>query len=158
MHAQVIRRATEDDEPFLVEMLYQALFVPPGEAPLPRSVLDKPDIAHYVRGFGRQRGDVGYVAETVPGEPLGAAWVRQLTSDDPGYGYVDDHTPELSIAVVAECRRTGVGTDLLEYLLDRVPRCSLSVDERNPAIRLYGRFGFEIIATKGTSATMLRSK
>jgi GNAT superfamily N-acetyltransferase len=151
-----IREATGDDEPFLVEMLYAALFVAPGEPLLPRSVLDRPELARYVRGFGDRPGDVGRIAEHRVDGPVGAAWVRRFTRDAPGYGYVDDDTPELSIAVQHTRRGAGLGGLLLGHLLEEVPRCSLSVDARNPAVRLYARFGFEVASRSGTSLTMLR--
>jgi ribosomal protein S18 acetylase RimI-like enzyme len=50
----------------------------------------------------------------------------------------------------------GVGTELLTKLIADVPRCSLSVDQRNPAVRLYESLGFEIIERSGTSLTMIR--
>jgi ribosomal protein S18 acetylase RimI-like enzyme len=90
------------------------------------------------------------------GSPIGAAWVRRYSIDNPAYGYVDDDTPELSIAVVATHRGMGVGTELLTKLIADVPRCSLSVDQRNPAVRLYESLGFEIIERSGTSLTMIR--
>jgi GNAT superfamily N-acetyltransferase len=155
--ACTIRSAVAADEAYLVEMLYLALFVPPGGEPFPRSVLDAPAIAHYARGFGATDGDVGFVAADVTGGAIGAAWVRRLTGDDPGYGYVDDATPELTMAVVGPWRGRGVGTSLLDALVAVVPRVCLSVDERNPAIRLYRRFGFVEIARDGHSVTMLRS-
>ena len=138
-------------------MVYAALFVPAGQPPFPLTVLDRPDISHYYRGFGHRPGDVGWIAQAPSGELVGAAWARQLTSDDPGYGYVDDDTPELSIAVIAPHRGTGIGSCLLAELARSVARCSLSVDERNPARRLYERFGFEVVAVHGASLTMLRS-
>jgi ribosomal protein S18 acetylase RimI-like enzyme len=152
-----LREATQRDEPFLQEMLYEALFVAPGDPPMPRSVVDHPDLSRYVRGFGGRRGDVGLIAQTSAGDPIGAAWVRRLPSDDPGHGFVDDETPELSVAVVAAWRGFGVGTALLARLLDSTPRCSLSVDDRNRAVILYERFGFEIVSSKGHSLTMLRA-
>lgn len=151
-----IRQATASDEPFLRKMLYAALFVPPGKPPFPRGVVYEPRLAHHVDGFGTWNGDIGFIAE-LSGRPLGAAWVRQLTEDDPGYGFVDNATPELSIAVLEEWRGLGVGTQLMESLLAAVPRCSLSVDRRNPAVRLYERSDFVVVATDGDSVTMLRN-
>jgi GNAT superfamily N-acetyltransferase len=152
-----LRRATSADEPFLRRMVYEALYVLPGLPPLPESVLDEPDVCHYYRAFGRRPGDVGRVAVTEAGECIGATWVRQLTSEDPGYGYVDDDTPELTIAVTAPHRGSGLGSALLADLLLEVPRCSLSVDPRNPALTLYERFGFEAVGGDGHSMTMLRT-
>ena len=99
-----IREATQGDEPFLLEMLYEALFVPVGSPPFPTSVVDHPDLSRYARGFGHQEGDRGWIAESSAGNLLGAAWVRQMPSDDPGYGFVADDIPELSIAVVPDHR------------------------------------------------------
>jgi GNAT superfamily N-acetyltransferase len=137
-------------------MVYEALYVPAGHPPLPESVLDQPDVSQYYRGFGRRIGDVGRIAETRGGEPVGAAWARQFTSTDPGYGFVDDHTPELSIAVLPAHRGRGLGTTLLLDVFAEVPRSSLSVDRRNPARRLYERLGFEVVAANGDTLTMLR--
>ena len=149
-----IRDASGADESFLVDMLYEALFVPPSAEPFPREIVDRPDLARYVRGFGHRPGDVGVIAED-NGVPIGAAWVRQMSLADPGYGFVDDTTPELSIAVVSERRGHGVGTELLASLMRRLNRCSLAVDERNPARRLYERLGFEVVSHQGLSVTML---
>jgi ribosomal protein S18 acetylase RimI-like enzyme len=151
-----VRPATSADESFLREMVFAALFVPDGQPPFAREVLDQPDISHYYRGFGHRPGDVGLVALRPSGEPVGAAWVRQLTGDDPGYGFVDDETPELTIAVGPAHRGRGLGTRLLAELSRAVPRCSLSVDHRNPACRLYERCGFTIVAFDGNSLTMVR--
>ena len=136
-------------------MVYEALFVAQGADPFPRTVLDEPQIAHYAKGFGRP-GDQGLVAETSAGSPIGAAWVRRFSGNDRGYGYVDDDTPELSIAVIEKRPGMGVGAALLLQLFVEVPRCSLSVDHRNPAVRLYERLGFETIERSGDSLTMLR--
>src|SRR5829696_10446914 len=110
-----IRVATAGDEPFLREMLFLAPFVPPGTDPLPRLDRDDPALTHYVDGYGRG-GDLGVIASEEETD-VGAAWVRLLIGKDAGYGYVDDVTPELTIAVVPEWRSRGVGTRLLEALL-----------------------------------------
>ncbi len=137
------------------QMVYEALYVPAGHAPFPASVLDQPEVNHYFRRFGERPGDVGRIAVTDSGEPVGAAWVRRFSSTDPGYGFVDERTPELTIAVVPSARGQGSGTTLLLDLLAVVPRCSLSVDRRNPALRLYERLGFQVVATDGDTLTML---
>jgi GNAT superfamily N-acetyltransferase len=152
-----IRTATTADEPFLRDMLYEAIFVPDGSTPLPRAVVDTPALAHYVDGYGRP-GDRGLVACT-DADPIGAAWVRQLTASDPGYGYVDDETPELSIAVARDWRGLGIGSrlmhDLLGALEGAVLAISLSCDPANPALRLYERLGFTVVGESGGSVTMV---
>jgi GNAT superfamily N-acetyltransferase len=153
--AYTIRPATSADEGFIFEMLYEALFVPEGSEPLPRSILEEPDIAHYATGFGNRQGDTGFVADTT-GESIGAVWVRLLSGGDRGYGYVDEETPELSIAVRPDWQGQGIGTALIARLIEVVPRMSLRSDARKPASRLYERLGFEIIASDRTSLTMLR--
>jgi ribosomal protein S18 acetylase RimI-like enzyme len=139
-------------------MLFEAIFVPEGTAPLPREVIDAPGVAHYVVGYGRA-GDHGLVA--LDGKTsIGAAWVCTLTESDPGYGYVDDATPELTVAVAPEWRGRGIGSRLMRELLAAlegvVRAVSLSCDPANPAIRLYERLGFVAVGESGGSITMLK--
>lgn len=147
-----IRPAVPGDEAFLRRMLYLALFVPPGAEPFPPGVVDEPAIAHYVVGWGRD-GDVGRIAER-GGRPIAAAWVRRWRPDDRGYGWVDDAVPELSIAVEPSEQGRGTGTRLVQELLAVVPEMSLSVDRRNPAVRLYERLGFIVVTSDGDTLTM----
>ena len=142
-------------------MLYQSLHVPGGDAPFPRDVVTRPEIAKYVRGWGRQ-GDLGFVArDSSSNEPIGAAWLRLLKGDERGYGYVDDHTPELGIAVLPEYRGRGVGSALLRRLLEAASAVyesvSLSVSSDNPALRLYERMEFQQVSMSGRSVTMIKS-
>lgn len=148
-----LRAATEADEPFLWEMLYLALYVPSGRAPFPRSVLRDPAIARYVEGWGTQFRDTGLIA-VVRGSPVGAAWLRWFHAANTGYRFVDEETPELSIAVRAEHRGKGVGSLLLKQLLTGVPAASLSCDPANPAWRLYILLGFKPLPD---GRTMLRT-
>lgn len=150
-----IRTAAPSDEQFLFDMLQLAIFTPPGADPPPASVLDQPAIAHYAAGFGTRRGDVGFVA-TCDGTPVGAAWARRFPATDPGYGFVAQDIPELTVAVAPAVRNSGLGTRLLETLLTAIGPASLSCDVRNPAMRLYERLGFEVVGTDGTAVVMLR--
>ena len=157
----VIRSIRPDDEPFLGEMLYQALYVAAGEPPFPREIVEQPEIRRYVEGWGRP-DDFGFVAEDEKTrQPVGAAWARLMTGDARGYGYVDEATPELTIAVLPEYRGGGVGRRLLERLLaasrSRYPALCLSVSAGNPAQRLYRRLGFEIVKASAESLTMKAS-
>jgi len=147
-----LRVATASDEPFLWDMLYLALFVPPGEPALPRSVLHHAAIARYVDGWGNRTGDSGLIA-LVDGAPVGAAWLRYFPASDPGYGFVDERTPELSVAVLPTHRSMGIGSHLIQELLRNAHAVSLSCDPANPAWRLYVRFGFRPLPD---GRTMLR--
>jgi len=136
-----LRAAMASDEPFLREMLYLAIFVPPGEPAPPRSIVHEPTIARYVDGWGTRSGDSGLIA-LVDGAPVGAAWLRSFAASAPGYGFVDERTPELSVAVLPSHRGMGIGSHLIEELLQGVDAISLSCDPANAAWRLYIRLGF----------------
>lgn len=154
----IIRPLTQADEPHLWEMLYQAIYVAAGDTPPERDVVNQPEFARYVRAWGRA-DDSGFIAiNTGSQQPIGAAWLRLLTGDDKGYGYVDDATPELSVAVLSGYRGKGIGTRLLTELLRAAsihyPAVSLSVAPDNPASQLYQHLGFETVGMSGTSLTM----
>lgn len=155
----IIRRLTPQDEPFLWEMLYQAIYVSQGEPAPPRDIVRLPELARYVQGWGG-KGDCGFVAsDAQAGQAVGAVWLRLLTGANTGFGYVDDATPELSIAVLPEYRGRGIGTQLLVHLFESDCGCStisLSVSLGNPAIRLYECFGFEIVGSNDTSLILGR--
>jgi ribosomal protein S18 acetylase RimI-like enzyme len=156
----ILREASALDEPFLWEMLYHSLYVPPGCAPFSRDILSRPEIAKYVQGWGRS-GDMALIAlDANSNEALGAAWIRVFIGPEKGYGYVADSTPELGIAVLPEHRGRGIGSLLLQRLVEtatfRYDAMSLSVSADNPAQRLYRRAGFERVASSGDSITMLK--
>jgi hypothetical protein len=58
MEAPIVRKAAAEDEPFLREMLYHSLFVPEGEKPFSRTILQDPAVSKYeiYRGMGANRG------------------------------------------------------------------------------------------------------
>ncbi len=141
-----IRDLTVDDVPFLREMLYAAVTWRPGDTYLPfEMAIDHPELVRYHAGWGRT-GDAGLVACEAE-RPVGAVWWRLFTADDHGYGYIDDDTPELAIAVVADRRGSGVGRALMTAAHERaralgLKRMALSVNEDNPAKRLYEALGY----------------
>jgi GNAT superfamily N-acetyltransferase len=154
-----VRRATPADGPFLAKMVAVAAAWRPAAGMLEiDEVMTNPKLAHYVTGWPRP-GDLGVVAEHR--EPVGAAWLRLFTVGDRSYGFVDVDVPEISIGVVEHWRGAGIGTRLLEVLIDLavaqdVRALSLSVERDNPARRIYQRLGFREIAAVGGSLTMLR--
>lgn len=153
-----IRDAIFTDEPFLREMLFQAIFVEKGEHPPARSILHESAIKKYVDGWGKS-GDFGLIAE-LNDNPVGAIWSRLFSENNRGFGWIDVKTPELSMAVEFQNRSQGIGTKLLQELLTSqsfYKQISLSVSPNNPVVRLYRRMGFVEVGNSGTSITMLRS-
>jgi ribosomal protein S18 acetylase RimI-like enzyme len=144
----IIRMATHDDEPFLWEMLYFAAHMDEDGKVSAEEAKQNPDLVKYVNDWGRVT-DVGCIAlEPNSNQPIGAAWIRLLIANEKTTSYVDDVTPELAIAVMPEYLGCGVGTLLLQHLLEaakqRYPRVALSVRATNPAKRLYERMGFVV--------------
>ncbi|MEP6698712.1 MAG: N-acetyltransferase [Verrucomicrobiota bacterium] len=145
----VIRPLTGADEPILWEMLYQALHRGAAEPP-PHDIVHQPEYARYVENWGRE-GDRGFVAHDAKDQQLlGAVWLRPPTGNV---------TPELAFAVSPGQRRRGIGAALLTRWVRANPEqseISLKVGASNPAIRLYERFGFKVVAEGATAVTMRR--
>jgi ribosomal protein S18 acetylase RimI-like enzyme len=149
----MIRRGASSDVPFMRDMLTHAYYWrwgTPGAEDIPTS--------RYVDGWGRP-GDTSVIALD-GGFPVGAAWYRLFTEDAPGFGFVDDRTPELTIAVVPSKRGKGLGEQLMSALLERArqaghDRISLSVEQANPARKLYERFGFGEVDERGDTVVMV---
>ncbi len=157
------REITPADEPFLRDMIYQAVYVPPG-TPLPgKEILKLPKLAQYAHNWGKE-GDQGLIAlDADRNVRAGAVWTRLFSAPSTGYGYVADHIPELTIALLPEYRGQGLGTRLLQQFFEHLQQMgyeavSLSVVPENPAFRLYQRFGFQDTGKGiGDSLTMLKS-
>ncbi len=148
----MIREAGQQDVRFLRDMLRHAYYWRwgPDDIDLP--------VSRYVDRWGRP-GDRALLALDERGLPVGAAWYRLFPREEPGYGFLDEQTPELSIAVVPSRRGKGLGKELLTALMDRAradgyKALSLSVEKDNPALHLYERHGFAKVGEAGNAYTM----
>ncbi|MGC4794708.1 N-acetyltransferase family protein [Micromonospora saelicesensis] len=154
-----IRAATSADSEFLVDMLVEAVNWLPERNWSREQILANPALAHYVSGW-MQPNDFGLVAVDRADGSVGAAWFRYLTAADPGYGYVSDDVPELTIGVVETWRGRGVGRMLLRAVLDAarergIRTVSLSVERANFAARLYAAEGFRTVESFEDADTMV---
>ena len=150
-----IRPLKQEEIPLLEEYLYQAIFIPSGLEPLPRSILKEPELEMYIKDFGQQPDDWALAAE-VNGQLVGSVWVRIMKD----YGYFDDQTPSLSISFLPDFRGQGLGQQLMTAMLDLLkakgyPSVSLSVSKDNPALRFYQRLGFVTVEERGNDYLML---
>ena len=147
----VISGLTAADEPILREMLYHGLQTMGGEAGPSRETIRRPEYARYVEHWGRV-GDTGFLArDTKSGELIGAVWMRSSG--------VQHETPELAFAVKPGHRRRGIGAALLTQLVKENPQhssVSIRASAKNPAVRLYERFGFKVVQQSEQAVTMSR--
>ena len=153
-----IRTLETRDIPFMREMVYQSLFVPKGKKPFPRSILEEPFISKYVDGWREKSSDIGLIAER-DNQSIGAIWLCLFDEAHKGFGYVDDETSEISIALIEEFLGNRIGTALMLELEAQAKdygyrKLCLSVDPRNPTRRLYQRFGYVHVGWCDTSWTM----
>lgn len=153
---------SENDLEFLMDMMYESIHIPQNK-PSKEELLYSLNMKKYSEGWIRQ-GDRALIAYNENNIPVGAAWYRLFTENQKGYGYVDNETPELGIAVTNEVRGNGIGHLLMERLIETASRdgytsLSLSVDPNNTqAVQLYKKFGFGECGTSGTSSTMKYTK
>lgn len=145
----MLRPIRRQDVRFLRDMLRHAYHWRLNEDPeLP--------VYRYVQHWGR-RGDAGVIAFDGP-NVYGAAWYRLFTAVEPGFGFVDERTPEVTIAVVPSRRGRGTGTELLEALLDRARADGfeqISLSAQAGQTGFYERHGFRAVRTAEGAVTML---
>ena len=140
-----IRKIKETEYPLLKDFLYEAIFVPDGVEPPPKSIVDTPELQVYISGFGSKPHDIALIAEA-DNKAIGAVWVRIMND----YGHIDNETPSFAISLYKEYRGRGIGTemmkDMLVILKDRGYRqASLAVQKANYAVKIYCKVGFEIV-------------
>ena len=144
----MIRKAGPQDVRFLRDMLKHAYHWRLNADP------DLP-VARYVNNWGRP-GDAGIIAWE--NGPIGAAWYRIFKEREPGFGFINERTPELTIAVVPSRRGRGAGKELLEALLAQARRdgyAQVSLSSGKDQSAYYERFGFEPVEEDEHAVTML---
>jgi GNAT superfamily N-acetyltransferase len=115
-------------------------------------------VYRYVQNWGR-KGDAGVLALEGP-HAYGAAWYRLFTEREPGFGFVDEQTPELTIAVVPGRRGSGLGGELMDALLERARdegHTAISLSAEADHTGLYERHGFEAVEQKDGTVTMRKT-
>ena len=151
------RRATAANLPFMEEVFVITADWNPGHERGAEYWRADPTFQMYIGGFPRPT-DLGFIAAR-EGQDVGAIWSRYFTADDPGYGFVGEQTPELTVGVVAGRRGEGIGRALMNVMLAASNTdLSLSVEDGNPAIELYRKSGFVEVGRVGNSTTMLRKR
>ena len=98
----IIRKIRPEEYSLLREFLYQAIYLPVGVVPPPRSVIDLPELHVYIADFGTQSGDHCMVAEA-EGKVVGAAWCRIMED----YGHIDSSTPSFGHLITVGVSRAG---------------------------------------------------
>ena len=129
----------------LSDFLYEAIYIPEGLAPPPKSVIECSELQEYIVEFGNRKHDKALVAE-MQGNVIGAIWVRIMND----YGHIDNDTPSLAMSVYKKYRGLGIGTSLLKQLLqvERLAgysKISLSVQKSNYAVKMYEKVGFTVV-------------
>lgn len=140
-----IRKIKESEYSILNDFLYEAIFIPVGVEVPPRDIINQPELQVYVIDFGKQKGDYCLVAESDE-KIIGAVWVRIMND----YGHIDDETPSFAISLYPEYRNKGIGTALMNSLIDLLKsenykQASLAVQKANYAVKMYKKVGFEIV-------------
>ena len=141
----LLRALREDEKELLKNFLYEAIFIPEGVEPPAREIIELPELKIYYEDFGSGRADYCIVAED-EGRVIGAAWTRIMYD----YGHVDDDTPSFAISLYKEYRGQGIGTKLMQAMLDLLhengyKRASLAVQKANYAVRMYEKVGFRTV-------------
>lgn len=128
--------------------MYEAIYQKPDEVPLAKDIVKVPELSIYTQDFGRE-GDLGLTA-VVDGQVVGLAWCRILDGPIKGYGFIDDQTPELAMALLPAYRGADLGTAMLKEMMSLAQasgykNLSLSVAKDNYAVKLYMKAGFKLL-------------
>ena len=139
-----IRKIRESEYHILEDFIYEAIFIPEGVTPPPKSIIYQPDLQVYINGFGTEKDDICFVAE-VDDKVIGAVWVRDMKD----YGHISDGIPSFAISLYKEYRNFGIGTELMTTMLNELrskgyTKASLAVQKANYAVKMYKNVYFRI--------------
>lgn len=151
----LIREIKKQEYNLLDDFLYEAIFIPEGVEVPSKEITNQPDLQIYIADFGKQN-DNCLVAEC-NGKIVGAVWTRIIND----YGHIDNETPSLAISLFKEYRSLGIGTALMNRMIELLKskgynRVSLSVQKENYAYNLYKKVGFEIIKENDEDFIMVK--
>ncbi|MEC1180146.1 GNAT family N-acetyltransferase [Metasolibacillus meyeri] len=155
-----VRDFSNHELDFLTDMLYESIHIPENK-PEKMALLNLPHLKKYHENWGRI-GDTALIALDSHNQAMGAVWYRLFNEANKGYGYVDSNIPELGIAICQEARGLGLGTLLMQSIMQKARQdgytsISLSVDpENHTAVHLYKKLDFEDFGISGTSITMIK--
>lgn len=140
-----IRKLKENEYKILDDFLYEAIFIPNGAKKPPREIINNEELQIYVKDFGNYKDDNCIVAE-YDNTIVGSCWTRIMND----YGHIDDETPSFAISLYEEYRGKGIGTKLMQAMLNLLKekgykKTSLSVQKNNYAVKMYKKVGFKII-------------
>lgn len=151
----LIREIKKQEYNLLDDFLYEAIFIPEGVEVPSKEITNQPDLQIYIADFGKQN-DNCLVAEC-NGKIVGAVWTRIIND----YDHIDNETPSLAISLFKEYRSLGIGTALMNRMIELLKskgykRVSLSVQKENYAYNLYKKVGFEIIKENDEDFIMVK--
>lgn len=151
----IIREMEKHEYPLLKDFLYEAIYIPNGTEPLPKTVINSPELQEYIIEFGNSKHDKAFAA-VAEGTIIGAVWVRIMND----YGHIDHDTPSLAMSVFKKYRGLGIGTALLKELLSSIKssgysKVSLSVQKTNYAVNMYKKAGFSILKENSEEYIMI---
>jgi ribosomal protein S18 acetylase RimI-like enzyme len=148
-----LRARTDEDLPFLCSLYAQTR--EDELRPVPWTAQQKADFL--ADQFGKQH------SHYLQHYPRAHWWIVTCDGVAAGRLYVEQTTSELrimDISLAAQHRQRGLGTTLIRAVLGHADRqglaSTLHVEPFNPALRVYERFGFARIETRGVYLFMRR--
>lgn len=150
-----IREINAAEYPLLEDFLYEAIFIPQGVEPPPRSIINNDELQVYIKDFGEKPDDRCLIAEADE-KIVGVVWVRIMED----YGHIDDETPSFAISLYREYRGHGIGTALMVKMLELLresgyKKASLAVQKENYAVKMYKKVGFEVVGENAEEYIMV---
>lgn len=150
-----IREINAAEYPLLEDFLYEAIFIPQGVEPPPRSIINNDELQVYIKDFGEKPDDRCLIAEADE-KIVGAVWVRIMED----YGHIDDETPSFAISLYREYMGHGIGTALIVKMLELLresgyKKASLAVQKENYAVKMYKKVGFEVVGENAEEYIMV---
>jgi len=157
----LIRAILPVEYPLMEDFMYEAIYHPDPANPYPKEVIYYPQVRVYWDNWGKEKDDYCLLA-LVDDKPIGAVWIRTFQGEIKGCGYIDEHTPEIAIALFEEYRNQGIGTEMMTQMIALMKdkgykQVSLSITKGNPAIHLYERLSFKVIDENEEDYIMLLS-